>query len=153
MRGGSGTAKAKSYMLGTASSSKRETSNALHGGKTGAFNIHANGNGRHPSPMFDRPSSASSMGAASVRSSSTGGQQFGQRYIRPSSATGTGSRGRSASPASSAYGRRGMRSSSPASSITSADVERQYASTKQRINSNTQKVKFSYVDLILCTVC
>jgi len=138
MRSGSAT-KAKSYMLGTASSSKRETSNAAHGGKTGAFNIHANGNGRHPSPMFDRPSSS-----ASVRSSSTGGQQFGQRYIRPSSATRTGNRVRSSSATSSensAMRGRGahVRSSSPASSITSADVERQYASTKQRINRDTQQ--------------
>lgn len=140
MRGGSAT-KAKSYMLGTASSSKRETSNAAHGGKTGAFNIHANGNGRHPSPMFDRPSSS-----ASVRSSSTGGQQFGQRYIRPSSATRAGNRGRSSSATSSensALRGRGahMRSASPASSITSADVERQYASTKQRIRRDTQQAR------------
>jgi hypothetical protein len=33
-----------------------------------------------------------------------------------------------------------MRSSSPASSITSADVERQYANTKQRIDHNTHQV-------------
>lgn len=137
-----GGSPSKSYMLGTASSSKRETGNAHHGGKTGAFNIHASGNGRLPNPMFERPSAMSLLGAgASVRSSSTGGQQFGQRFIRPSSATASSSRGRSASPASSEYGSgRGVRASSPASSITSAEVERQYIHTKQRIDSNTQQV-------------
>lgn len=127
-----GSPVSKSYMLGTASSTKRETENARNGGKTGAYNVSGV---RHASPLGDRSSS-------SQRSSSAGGQQFGRRFIRPSPSP---SRGRSASPAGSGgFGsRRSGRSSSPASSITSADVERQYFSTRQRIDQSTQQSKSS----------
>ena len=140
----------KSYMMGTASSTRRETSTAKQGGKTGAFNINASGNGRYASPSLDRPNSASSSSrGGSMRSSSTGGQQSGQRYLRAGSnnrawsANSLRARGRSPSPSGSDYSRRNgtsVRSSSPSSSITSTDVERQYNHAKQQLESSTQQV-------------
>mmetsp|Transcript_12101 Transcript_12101/g.18287 ORF Transcript_12101/g.18287 Transcript_12101/m.18287 type:complete len:803 (+) Transcript_12101:197-2605(+) len=106
----------KSYMSGTASSSKRSMELALAGNLSGNYTSLSAGS-RDPSP---NGSVCSSRGRTVSRNR-------GERWIRPSSADRT--RERSRSPASSEPRRRSSRSPSP--SINSEDLDSQYHRSKK----------------------